>query len=72
MTVAAGRARRPQADGIRPATIVTTRKPAVYSRPRTSDQMISPRAMSAGPTGVARTATYVFSYFNLKNTFVDS
>src|SRR5919201_1085378 len=72
MSHAAGSASTPSGEWIRPRAATTTRNAAAYSRPRKSVHAISPTAMSRGPTGVARIASYVFAYFSLKKTFTDS
>ena len=61
ISIDAGRARTPQADGTRPKANMTTRKPKPYSAPRPSAQLTSPRAMSPTFIGVASMPSYAFS-----------
>ena len=58
ITVAAGTARTAHQDGTRPVATVMPRNIAEYSDPRSSDQTISPTAMSRGRIGVASMASY--------------
>ena len=49
---AAGIAKIAQKLGVRPKAVTTVRKPSEYTRPLIKAQVISPRAISKGPSGV--------------------
>src|SRR5262249_55366530 len=64
--VAAGSANTAQPEPTRPMTSITSRNIPAYSRPRSSDQTVSPTATSPLLIGVDSTASYVLAYFSLK------
>ena len=57
MSSEAGTATSTQAEWTSPMAASTTRNATAYSRPRLSAQVISPSAMSPGPSGVASAAS---------------
>src|SRR5205823_1488032 len=69
---APGSARIPHTESTNPSRAATTRKETAYRNPRKSAHAVSPTVTSAGPTGVARIASYVFAYFIFQKTFDES
>ena len=58
---AAGSARTPHQEWMRPSTAAVTTNPPAYSNPRNCAHEVSPSATSVGPSGVASTASYTFA-----------
>src|SRR6187200_1310330 len=69
---ALGIASRAQGDSSRPMASITVTNPIEYTVPRIRVYVSSPSATSRTVIGVARTPSYVFAYFSLKNTLPDS
>ena len=66
---AAGIARMAQKLGVRPKAVTTVRKPSEYTKPLIRAQVISPSAISSGPSGVESIVLYSLDSLSFQKTF---